>query len=76
MFLALLILGCMENDTLNCDIIAISTEAGIDNCDLQACEACIAECGSDCLVLQSYPPIYSCDDIDFDVYDFCEDWEE
>lgn len=46
-----------------------------DGCDLSACVSCVDECGVDCLVLESYPPQYACEDVSFDVYDFCPTWE-
>lgn len=62
---------------LSCDKAALHTEDGdVDKCDLQACEACFAECGADCVIMEAYPPRYACSEKHaYSLYDFCEGWE-
>lgn len=68
--------GCSGAEPFDCGEVAISTTGGAaDDCDLQACQACVDACGGDCVVLESFPPQYSCGaDGSWSVYDFCEDW--
>lgn len=78
LFLVLLV-GCPGGDdtaTFDCESIAITTADGApDPCDVDACQACVDACGSDCMVLESYPPQYSCgSEGRWTVYDFCPDW--
>ncbi len=69
--------GGNNPDGPSCDDAALKTEDGtIDKCDLQACEACYAECGASCVIMDAYPPQYACSDAHaYTVYDFCEGWE-
>ncbi len=64
-------------DGLDCDRAALHTEDGeVDTCDRQACQACVDECGSNCAVLESYPPQYACaEQHTYTVYDFCPGWQ-
>lgn len=83
--LALLLPGCVfVSRPSDCDAAADCIDLSMtlpggepDGCDLAACVACAAECGGDCLVLESYPPQYQCADggASFDVYDTCPDWQ-
>lgn len=81
--LALLVLsGCVfvgndcDRPALDCVDAALITSSGQpDGCDLAACVTCVATCGGDCAVQETYPPRYACDDGTFDVYDFCPSWE-
>lgn len=65
-----------DTDALDCEEVAIRTAEGeVDECDLQACQACEEACEVGCLILESYPPQYSCEgEGTWDVYDFCPDW--
>lgn len=74
--------GCMfieqecDGDALSCVDAAITDNNGDpDGCDLAACVACVDACSGACLVLESYPPRYTCADASFDVYDFCPTWQ-
>jgi hypothetical protein len=64
-------------DGPSCETEVLRTEDGAaDRCDLQACEACFAECGSDCVIMEAYPPRYACTEQHaYSLYDFCEGWE-
>lgn len=72
--------GCVveatTGDPIDCEALAIRGADGTpDACDVDACRSCVATCGRDCTVLESYPPVWSCPDSSTDVYDFCEDWQ-
>lgn len=59
----------------DCADIAIRDVDGTpDGCDVAACDACADACGGRCMVLESYPPQYSCGGESWTVYDFCPDW--
>jgi hypothetical protein len=60
----------------DCEKVALADGLGDpDPCDVAACQACVDACGAECVVLDSYPPQYSCDGSQsFDVYDACPDW--
>lgn len=59
----------------DCEAIAIrDADDNPDPCDLEACTACVDECGVDCVVLESFPPQYACPDESWTVYDFCPTW--
>lgn len=61
---------------LDCAAVALTDAAGDpDACDVSACENCVDDCGVDCRVLESYPPVYACDDASWDVYGSCPDWQ-
>jgi hypothetical protein len=84
MFWLWLLGGCVVDATTSgapfeCESIAITDPSGApDACDVSACQACVDECGRDCVVLESYPPRYACEgggSEAWDVYDFCPDWE-
>lgn len=70
------LVACSGSEPVDCSTVAIATTGGaVDDCDRQACQACVDTCGGDCVILESYPPQYSCgDDGSWSVYDFCEDW--
>ncbi len=61
----------------DCAAVAVTNEAGDpDPCDVAACETCVDTCGTGCLVLESYPPQYACDDAgSWSVYDTCPNWQ-
>ena len=69
--------GSSAPDGPSCQKEALHTEDGeVDKCDLQACDACFAECGANCVIMESYPPRYACSDKhSYVLYDFCEDWQ-
>lgn len=59
----------------DCEEVAIpDADGNPDPCDVQACEACTDACGDGCMILESYPPQWACEDASFTVYDFCPDW--
>ena len=68
--------SCNAQTSFDCDAVAIDTEAGEpDPCDVSACEACVDACGGRCVILESYPPQYSCGaGGSWSVYDFCPEW--
>jgi hypothetical protein len=71
--------GCSFDDggdELDCGELAIRTTSGdADPCDVDACQSCVDTCGGDCMVLESFPPQYSCgDEGSWSVYDECPDW--
>ncbi len=51
-------------------------DGAIDDCDRRACERVCGQCRSDCLVLESFPPQYSCADpaLYASAYDVCDGW--
>lgn len=69
--------GADTSATLDCAAVAILTSEGTaDPCDVEACEICVETCGTLCAVMETYPPLYSCDsERTWDVYDFCDAWE-
>lgn len=75
LFLPLLVSCGGELNYPDCEEVAMrSADGSIDDCDLQACEAAFSEGCVDCFVFTIRPPIYSADDVAFDVYDVCPDW--
>ena len=62
---------------LDCQTAALQTEDGkVDRCDIQACQACVDECGEGCQKLDAYPPRYFCSEKhSYTLHDFCEGWE-
>ena len=63
-------------ETFDCEQVAIQRPDGTpDVCDLAACESCVDTCGGDCMVLESYPPQYSCGaEGSWSAYEECPDW--
>ena len=75
--LALTLSACEPDKagTFNCDEVAMRDDAGDpDPCDVDACQACVDECGAECAILESFPVQYACPDASFTVTDFCPDW--
>jgi hypothetical protein len=78
------LVGCFltvdDHDTwpaqIDCGRVALRDADGTpDGCDVAACLECSEACGTDCAVLESYPPRYSCGSRGtWDVYDICPDW--
>lgn len=60
--------------SFDCAEVALRDGDGPDACDLPACQHCVDACGADCMILESYPPQYSCGDTSWTVYDDCPDW--
>ena len=71
--LSLILLACDGDKTDDTQLDAWCAGYS-DACTQQACEACTDACGSDCVVLESYPEQWACPDQSWDVYDFCPDW--
>lgn len=66
-----------EPSSLDCASVAILDAVGApDACDRAACESCVDNCGDSCVVLESYPPQYSCGEASWDVYDQCAAWQQ
>ncbi len=75
---SVLAIGCVggEEPAFDCEEVAITDADGNpDPCDVDACQACVDECGVDCAILESYPPQYACPDDAWTVYEMCPDWE-
>jgi hypothetical protein len=66
---------CPHCDGFSCADVAMHDADGrLDPCDLEACERCVDSCDGDCLILESYPPRYTCESASWDVYTTCPDW--
>lgn len=71
------LLSACPSRGFDCASVAIRDADGVaDPCDVQACQLCVDTCGGDCVILEIFPPVYSCGpDGSWDVYETCEDWE-
>ena len=63
---------------IDCEAFAIrGADGNPDQCDVDACNACVDGCETFIQIWESYPPIYTCigdPSVSFSVFDFCPDW--